>query len=295
MTALVYLRSSFGFVFLRPKSVFFAFSWAFLLFVIFAHYYPNLWREYWAICVLGTGTIALYWLHLLVAFTRELYRAGEHDHYSGTSHALRIMQRFGLGSAVTEKNIHLWGEPVLVLVTSGVFRLAFAETHLSAWLVFVAACMVCKEAMNYWTDVRRDKIKEDMIRDAEEQAGTLPDNHPTAEIPKPTRKAAVERQRDSRSADETARERRFAELLRLRQPYSLDKAEENYVTLVRLEHPDTHKNSPESNARTAELNEAIEFFRQKLAAESLLTPYFEMLASLTNQLLMNLKIAARGG
>jgi curved DNA-binding protein CbpA len=38
-----------------------------------------------------------------------------------------------------------------------------------------------------------------------------------------------------------------------------------YRDRIRLTHPDTHDNSPESNARTAELNEAVEFFRNKLA------------------------------
>ena len=54
-------------------------------------------------------------------------------------------------------------------------------------------------------------------------------------------------------------------MLRLRPPYTLANAEENYRALIRLEHPDGHENSPESNAATADLNEAIEFFREKLA------------------------------
>ena len=49
------------------------------------------------------------------------------------------------------------------------------------------------------------------------------------------------------------------------QPMPLKRAEENYRTLIRLEHPDsTGEDSPEANARAAELNEAVEFFRELL-------------------------------
>jgi hypothetical protein len=264
MTALVYLRSSFGFVFLRPKSVFFAFTWAFVLFDIVAWNEPGLWHQYRAVCIFGTGAAFLYWLHLSIAVSRELYRAGEHDLYSGTSHLRRLMPRGEQGSAAPERNLHLWGEPATVLVLAGTLRFAFAEHHLSTWLVFTAACMVCKEGMNYWFTVRRDKIKDDMIHDAKEQGDTLPDNQLSADAPKATRKEPVRRKRNAPSAEEAARERKFAELLRLRAPFNLEKAEENYRTLIRLEHPDVNQGSAGSDARAAELNEAIDFFRDRL-------------------------------
>jgi hypothetical protein len=265
MTALVYLRSSFGFIFLRPKSVFFAFSWAFILFFIVAWLEPEFWREYRAVCIFGLGSVALYWIHLLVAISRELYRAGEHDQYSGTSHILRLLRRRGLTTESAEMNVHLLGEPATVLLFSIVLRFVFAEKHLSAWLVIVAVCMICKEGMNYWFRVRRDKIKDDMISDAKDQGESLPDNHPPAAAPKATRKKPVKRKRNTVTAEEKAQEMHFAELLRLREPFTLEKAEENYRTLIRLEHPDANEDSPESNARTAELNNAIEFFRSRLS------------------------------
>jgi hypothetical protein len=265
MTALVYLRSSFGFVFLRPKSVFLAFSWAFILFFIVAWLEPELWHEYRAMCIFGLGSVALYWIHLLVAVSRELYRAGEHDQYSGTSLILRLLRRPGFTTESAEMNVHLLGEPATVLLFSIVLRLVFAEKYLSAWLVVVAVCMICKEGMNYWFRVRRDKIKDDMISDAKEQGEALPDNHPPAAAPKATRKEPVKRKRNTVTAEEKAQEMNFAELLRLREPFTLDKAEENYRTLIRLEHPDANEDSPESNARTAELNNAIEFFRSRLS------------------------------
>jgi hypothetical protein len=48
--------------------------------------------------------------------------------------------------------------------------------------------------------------------------------------------------------------------------YTLEKAEENYTALVQLEHLDANENSPESNAATAELNEAFAFFRDTLGS-----------------------------
>ena len=184
MTALVYLRSSFGFVFFRPKSVFFAFSWALLLFDIFAWNEPDRWREYRAVCIFGTGTVILYWLHLFTAISRELYRSGEDDHYSGASHGLRLAKFPGIGDAVSEKNLHLWGEPAAVLVLAALLSIVFGERHLSKWLVFVAACMVCKEGMNYWFSVRRDKIEEDMMGDVKGKGEGLPGDHPAPEAPK---------------------------------------------------------------------------------------------------------------
>lgn len=264
MTALVYLRSSFGFVFLRPKSVFFAVSWAFSLFVIVAWNEPGIWREYRAVCVFGVGSIVLYWIHLLITFGREMYRSGKHDHFSGFSHPLFLMRRFGAPLDSAEKTLHLWAEPALVLSFSVGLRFAFAERHLSTWLAIVAACMFGKETMNYWAALRRDKILDDSLLDAKRRGDVLPDKPADREVPKATRKDPVKLKRNTASADDTARERKFAELLRVRSPYALDTAEENYRALVRLEHPDTNENTPEKNARTAELNEAINFFRERL-------------------------------
>jgi hypothetical protein len=76
MTVLVFLRSSFGFVFLRPKSVFFAISWAFVLFVIYAWCEPDVWAAYRSVCLFGVAAMLLYWTHLVQAFARELGEQG---------------------------------------------------------------------------------------------------------------------------------------------------------------------------------------------------------------------------
>ena len=46
MTVIVFFRYSFGFEFLRPRSVFFAFSWAFVLFTVYAWNEPAVWAAY---------------------------------------------------------------------------------------------------------------------------------------------------------------------------------------------------------------------------------------------------------
>jgi hypothetical protein len=98
----------------------------------------------------------------------------------------------------------------------------------------------------------------------QEQSETISGDRPVAEPPKATRTEPVKMKRNTAHADEAAREERFAKLLRLHAPYAIEKAEENYKTLIQMEHPDTHENSPESNAAGAELNEAIAFFRDRL-------------------------------
>jgi hypothetical protein len=267
MTALVFLRSGFGFVFLRPKSVFFAFSWAFILFAIFAWNELYWWREYRAVCLFGMAAIAFYWLHLAITISREFRQTGAHDHYSGTSHALLLIRLFGISKEHAELRVHLWIEPALVLMISATLRVVFSERHLSVWLAIVALCMFCKEFMNYWYgEIRRQKIGKDMAGDAQRQGESLSDSGIPTGPPKATRKEGVRLKRNTGFAEEAEREERFAKLLRLRPPYTLEKAEENYKALVQLEHPDANRNSPESNAATAELNEAISFFRDRLGS-----------------------------
>ena len=264
MTALVFLRSSFGYVYLRPKSVFLVFSWAFALFTIYAWNEPDVWRSYRAACLFGVAAIILYWLHLLTAVIGQWRGKGPHDRFSGISHVVPLMRRRGASpESELEKKLHLWGEPAAVLLAAAITRL-FGETHLSAWLLFVSLCFWCKEALNQWFQIRQTKRQKDIFDDASDTPDAPSTTIPGQDAPKPTRKERVKRARNTVAADETEREKRFAKLLRLREPYTLDAAEENYRTLIRLEHPDASGDTPEHTARAAELNQAIEFFRESL-------------------------------
>ena len=87
MTALVYLRTSFGYTFLRPKGIFFALSWALVLFDVAAWQEPQIWREYRAVCIFGAGAVTLYWTHLLLTFSSEWRKKAE-LHVEVLNHAL---------------------------------------------------------------------------------------------------------------------------------------------------------------------------------------------------------------
>lgn len=262
MTALVYLRSSFGFGFLRPKSVFFAFSWAFALYAVYAWMEGSVWREHLALLLFGGGAVLLYWLHLLIAFGREWNQRGEHEHYSGASHLARLLRRFGKTPSVRfEEKLHLWGEPPAVLLVSAALRLVFGENSLSFWLGMVALCFWSKEALNHWFRIRQRKRREDMFDDTEDAVEPPTASNLAPELPKAARKVRVKRNRNAASADDAAKERRFAEILRLLPPFSLAQAEENYRALIKECHPDANDGSEESVARTSELNEAIDYFR----------------------------------
>jgi hypothetical protein len=265
MTALVYLRSSFGLTLFRPRSIFFAFSFAVCVLDYIAWHEPPIWREYRAACIFSAGAVALYWLHFGTTFFRELYRKSERDDYSGTSHALRVLGRLGISTSAAEMNLHLWIEPAFVLLFAAVLRFVFSERHLSAWLTFVAPCMLFKECLNYWTEIRRKKIAEDIKGDAKQLEKELGDEHGTAEAPQAARVGRQTMKRTVVLSEEEARAKRFADLLGIAEPYGLEEAEDNYRDRIRQHHPDSHDNSSESNLLSADLNEAIEFFRGKLS------------------------------
>lgn len=121
MTGIVFLRSSFGYSYLRPRSVFFAFAWAFILFFIYAWKEKGVWQEYRLMCFYGATAIALYLTHLLIAFFRELFRGGSHDNDSGTPHTFRILKIMGKPRTPHfEMKWHIWVQPILVFL-AGLF------------------------------------------------------------------------------------------------------------------------------------------------------------------------------
>lgn len=265
MPALVYLRSSFGYAYLGPKSVFFAFSWAFILFAIYAWNEPEIWRSYRAVWGFGVGAVALYWIHLFSAFGREFGQDSEHDTFSGRSHPLRLGALTRKGSASNlEATLHLWVEPAAILITAGALRLAAGEHRLSQWLVITAGCLWAKEIFNYWHRLRSRKRQRDIFVDADDGMEPPGTGGPEVEMPKGTRKEKVKRPRNSTAPEREVEEQRAAELLRLLPPYSLETAEANYHTLIKMEHPDAQEGGVDSTSRASDLNGAIAYFRTKL-------------------------------
>lgn len=266
MPAIVYLRSRFGFSFLSPKSVFFAFAWAHILFSIYAWLEQGAWFRYWAVACFGLGAVSLYVLHLALAFSREVGKQGKHDFYSGTSHLLRLPGFNQLrGNSRFELVLHLWIEPFLVLTAAAMLRAFFAEQRLSKWLVIVAAALWLKEFINFWYGIRSEKKHEDIVEDAEEK---MPGTGGGADVPLPaagTRKPRTKRppQGSENEHELKALEFRMAEVLRLMPPYTLNQAEQNYRHLIKAFHPDP-SSTEGSDERAAALNEAIEYFRRTL-------------------------------
>lgn len=267
MTALVYLRSSFGLALFRPRTIFFAFSFAVAVLDYIAWNEPDIWREYRAACIFSAGAVALYWLHFAVTFVREFgkKRDRKRDDYSGTSHAFRVLRSLGVSKRVAELSVYLCIEPATVLLVAAALRLAFHEQHLSASLFIVAPCMICKEGLNYWVETRRGNLLDDINEDAAELDKELGGSQTKAEAPEPTRTGKQTMKRTVVLSPEEERELRFADILGIAEPHDLEEAEANFRERIQLTHPDTHGNSPETHGRSVNLNEAIEFFRKKLA------------------------------
>lgn len=265
MPAIVFLRSGFGFSFLRSKLVFLSFAWACILYLIYSRLEPGAWKRNWALASFGGGAALLYIVHLFWAFTSEAMKIARHDFHSGTSHLLRIpglaeyLENGRLGIAV-----QMWVEPVLVLVAAIILSVVMGEHRLSLWLPWVAAGMWLKEFINYWYEVRWEKKQGDIMEDAEERmpgagASTVP--LPQAAGRKPRTKRPP--QAAAGISGNPARELRFAEVLRLMPPFDLQQAERNYRELMKAYHPDKAEEGGPYPGKAAELNEAIEFFRNR--------------------------------
>lgn len=255
MTGVVFLRSSFGIVYLRPKSIFLSLGYAQLLFTVYACLEPGVFARHRAEVIFGTAATLLYVIHLLTAVRRAIKVTDPHDQYSGTSHLLRLLKT---RSESAEILVQLWIEPVFVLVLSIVLRFFQGFGGLANWLSLVAVAMCCKEMINYWYQLRRVKRQEDIYDDTRDAAGGNASGTPAMPPLKASRKRGVKR---ARMSDEGAS--RFAEILKMNQPYTLEQASQNYRDLIKECHPDTHEGSDENTERTALLNEALEFFRGK--------------------------------
>lgn len=259
MTAVVFLRSDFGYAYLGPKSIFLAFIYAMLFFAVYAWNEPAVWQTWWAFCTFGVGASMLYIIHLLTAFGREIYHVGKHDHASGTPHLLRVKG----ATEWPQPHMAIWVEPGIVFLFAIFLRLTSPETKLSAWLMLVAPSLALKEAMNLWFQLRQKKRHQDSQDDAVDIFDDGPESRPS-EPPKAVGRERVKRPRSNRTtADEDLKERHFAQVLRLTPPYSLEAAETNFRKLIKEVHPDPNVESAENTALAAELNDAIAHFRER--------------------------------
>lgn len=100
-------------------------------------------------------------------------------------------------------------------------------------------------------------------KDAEELDRELGGSQPAPEAPQAARTGKQTMKRTVVLSEEEQRAVRFAGILGITEPYDIEEAEANYRERIQLSHPDTHGNSPENNRRSADLNDAVEFFRKK--------------------------------
>lgn len=252
MTGLVFLRTSFGLAMFSPWYIFVALSIAFPLCFRAAKYFSiNPYDQYKTVWIYGLTTITLYWLHLGICVLKQIWKKAEDDLYPGTSHFLRLLRLFRIKQANLQVIVPLWIEPGFVLV-SALFLFGFSERHYSAWLSFLAFCMFSKEALNFWLTIRKEKVKDDIFITTHEAGESFSAASPSAPIA--SRKEAVHRPRNAEATGgKAATPHKFAEVLKMKLPYTLAQAESNYRRLVK-----------ESPTASAEFDEAIAFFRRRL-------------------------------
>ena len=173
MTVIVFLRSGFGYAYFRPKSIFVAFAWAFILFSAYAWLEPGKWSANAAVCLYGIAVIVLYLLHFMWSFASELRGNATHDNDSGTPHTLRILSLLGKPVSPTGRNIWvIWIEPAAVLAIALVIQFVSSARNLSAWLILAACSLWLKESLNYWLQLRQRKRHKDTLDDAKEGLGS---------------------------------------------------------------------------------------------------------------------------
>ncbi|MAS94881.1 MAG: hypothetical protein CMO55_16925 [Verrucomicrobiales bacterium] len=262
MPVLVLLRHDFGYLFLRPKSIFLALIWALLLFAVYSLFESTRWSRgalfFWFCTFSAIGYVG----HLIRAMVSQWGKA-QHDQFAGRS----FLSLLGLA----DWKVFLWGEPVLVLVVSTGLRIVAGANSLSGYLLFAALAMFAKEGINQWARVRKVKQQADALEDTEDTMTEVAEKREPPPLPASVVGTSRKpRQQRSRVRVESASEgdlEKYAAMLRLIPPYSLQQAEGNYKALVRQFHPDEVNRTAEQNASLAALNEAIGFFRTHFREE----------------------------
>ncbi len=266
MTVVVHLRRSFGFDYLGEKRWFLIPAWAFSLFFFMAWNSRRIWQISPPFWIFGLATVAAYLFHLLTAFLREPTRDREDSTFSGRSYFLGVCRRLETPEWPAERLCHVCLEPALVFLLAVVVRLFFRDSLLSAWLVFAAGCLFTAEFFNYWFgEVRKPIVIDEAKKKAEEEAARAAAlAAQNQDAVKPTRNEEDVPQRNARPVDEELEDDKFARVLEMEPPYSLELADAQYRALIARDHSDKNQMSPESHERSLQLNEAREYFRERL-------------------------------
>jgi len=188
MPGVVCLRSSFGYLYLRPKSVFLACSFTLTVFFVIAWNEPAIWESFAIPLTFAFAASCLYVLHLAAAVITQASKTAEHDTYSGRSHLMRAALIFSPeANERFEMHLHIWLEPAILLIAAIIVKFWSGQAMLPVWLAVIALSLSAKEIRNYWSEIRKQKRKTDMLGDTEDDAEDLSDR-PEVEAPKATRK-----------------------------------------------------------------------------------------------------------
>lgn len=255
MPLLVFLRHSFGYAFLRSKSIFLSSIFACCLLSYIVWNEPALKSRFASLsCFLLTAS-ALYMFHLLLSLSKNAGGRGEHDQDAGSSHLLSF-----LGSSPSQKShflVHCLAEPAIFILLAVILP----QSPLTTYFVFAGIALAWKELIRSWLSIRTKKRLQDSIGDAKANIETTVGDKPTDLVSK----GRSEREKLTRRYDsEETEEYIYAEILRLIPPYSLPQAELNFAALL----SDEEQKTPVNDDRIDRLNTAIGYFRGKMPENS---------------------------
>jgi len=260
MPVLVALRHDFGFQFLRPKSIFLALIWAFLLFAIYSKSEPERWRSHSWVCAFFAVASILYLFHLTRAMSSQ-WGNPPHDQYAGRTLLVPFRK--------LEWKTFLIVEPAVVAVVATLMHFVPSSGLLSDLLFIVAGAMVAKEAINQWGKKRKENQLVDITKDADDSMKKVVEKRewPTwkwKQKASSSRKPRKSRERNRNEPDPKELEEQHAVVLRMMPPYVSEQAEQNYRGLVREFHPDEENQSEADQRAMVALTEARDFFRGHL-------------------------------
>ena len=192
MPVIVCLRRNFGYSYLRPRSIFLAIAWAFILFTIYAFTEPNIWIRQLPTCIFGIVAILLYLFHLFMAFLSQFWVEQEHDYYSGTPWVHSLL--FGFFTSNTGFSL-LWLDPAITLAAAIALKMLPLPIGLANYLLAAAFALWLKEAINTWYGIRKTKIQKDILEDAKDQMGKTIQTTKSAPATTTTRKPRIHRKR----------------------------------------------------------------------------------------------------
>ena len=259
MPVLMFWRHSFGYSFLRPKSVFLACAFGTALGCYMVFHEPSLKAAFGDLAVFAALVSGLYVIHLIRAIGSEAAQVAGHDQYSGISWLLALVPAKRRVRATIY--VHSIIEPALTAIL-GALAIVCGFGWLGWILIFAGASLSVKEALNAWIGVRDKKVIADKMDDVQERMPEVGQNTAAHPLKEGVRKKREVRTRTTPPVDQD--ETHHARVLRLIPPYTLEAATANYRLLIKDVHPDYHGETFNANKLAIELNEAMAYFRRNI-------------------------------